>query len=469
MAGGHILVLQMQRLGDMIMSYPLLIWLTRLYPRQPLWVVGEPGFYQELLPVSPPAYYVPWTDIDTLPVVTYDLIVNLSHRPEAAALAGRLPSQEAIGAVAEPDGAVRVRGFWQLYLSSIVHNNRHNRFHFAELWALDAVPLATMAQTHWLPPRESGDKPVGLFLGASQEHKRPGVEFWAALARELSRRGRKPILLGGPSEADFGREVNAASGLNLTDLCGRTTLSQLIAVMAELSLVVTPDTGPMHAAALTGTLTLNLSLGPVSPWETGPYQPGHYVLRPERSCRGCWGCRRATPACIMDFDPQAVAVLAGRLLRQGEEAAAKVQAPGLGLYRTGRNENGLYDLRRISPERRENAADLLGALWSAVFLHFAGQADRERAARAMAGLREKFPKTAAAFARALPLFGARLKKGMASPLGARGDDFWRASPPMLRPFTGYAQMRLQNEDFSRPAFGECLRLFETLAGLCLEG
>jgi len=468
MAGGHILVLQMQRLGDMVMSYPLLLWLSRMFPGQPLWVVGEPAFYRELLPVSPKAYYVPWTQAASLPVERYECIINLSHRPEAAELAGRLPSREVFGAVAEPGGITRIRGSWQLYRASIVHNNRHNRFHFAELGALDAVPFEHIAQTRFDPPRRltAAENPIGIFLGASQEEKRPKPEFWAELATELAKRGHKPILFGGPAEADFGARVNALSRLGMTDLCGKTTLAQLIAVMGGLSLLITPDTGPMHLAAWTGAPTLNLSMGPVNPWETGPYQPGHHVLRPLLSCRGCWQCRRRAPACRDAFEPKTVALLARELARRGELAAAKVRTPGLALYQTGRGENGLYALHALGPARGVNASEALSAFWSAAFPYFFGQSDGRAARDAFDAFMAAHPNAAAKFRQTLPVLGARLKQGLASPAGGLTDAFWTHCPPMLRPFAGFAHMLLQNGDYQKLAWMECLHLFERLIAAC---
>ncbi|MBF0483017.1 MAG: glycosyltransferase family 9 protein [Desulfovibrionaceae bacterium] len=468
MAGGHILVLQMQRLGDMVMSYPLLLWLTRVFPDSPLWVVGEPAFYQELLPVSPKAFYVPWTEIASLPVERYECIVNLSHRPEAAALAGRLPSLEVFGPVLEPGDVTRIRGIWQLYRASIVHNNRHNRFHFTELGALDPVPFARIAGTRFDPPRRlaAAENPIGLFLGASQDEKRPEPEFWAELAVQLDKRGHKPILFGGPAEADFGVRVNALSRLKMTDLCGKTTLTKLVAAMGGLSLLITPDTGPMHLAAWTGAPTLNLSMGPVNPWETGPYQPGHSVLRPLASCRGCWRCHRRTPVCREAFEPKTVALLARELVRRGADAAAKVRTPGLGLFQTGRGENGLYDLIALGPQRGANASEALSAFWSAAFLHFFGQAEARPAQDAFGRFLAGHPETAAKFRQALPLLGARLKKGLASPAAGLTDAFWTQCPPMLRPFAGFAHMLLQNGDYRLPAWKECLTLFERLIAAC---
>ncbi|MFW5836988.1 MAG: glycosyltransferase family 9 protein, partial [Desulfovibrionaceae bacterium] len=54
MPGGRrpVLVFQMQRLGDLVLSFPLLQWLADRYPGHPLWVAAEERFSKPLLPLS---------------------------------------------------------------------------------------------------------------------------------------------------------------------------------------------------------------------------------------------------------------------------------------------------------------------------------------------------------------------------------------------------------------------------------
>ena len=90
MSGGPILVLQMQRMGDLVLTYPLLLWLGRCYPGHQIHVVAEESFFTPLLPVSPPAAYISWPEAASGALLGqhYRLVVNLSIRPEAARLAG---------------------------------------------------------------------------------------------------------------------------------------------------------------------------------------------------------------------------------------------------------------------------------------------------------------------------------------------------------------------------------------------
>ena len=48
-----ILVIQMQRMGDLILSFPLFLWLGRAFPGHPVWVMGEPAFAGPLARLGP--------------------------------------------------------------------------------------------------------------------------------------------------------------------------------------------------------------------------------------------------------------------------------------------------------------------------------------------------------------------------------------------------------------------------------
>jgi ADP-heptose:LPS heptosyltransferase len=463
-AGVTILVLQMQRMGDLVLSFPLFLWLARAWPGAAVRVVGEPMFFGPLAAVGPAVEYVGWADSGRVLGGEYGLVINLSHRPEAAELAGKVRAGRRVGLVRETSGALRMHGDWQLYRASVVRNNRHNRYHWADLNALDVIPLEMMAATRWDPPRQLAPENgrVGLFLGASQPEKRPDAAFWGALARELARRGLRPVLLGGPAERELCREVKRLCGGDALEYCGRLGLDGLAKVLQTFQLLVTPDTGPMHLAAWTGCRVLNLSMGPVNPWETGPYQPGHFVLRGAVSCRGCWECSRSPMPCRAAFDPARVAYAVWRMARGEVHRLAGASLPGLDLLRVERDGRGLYRLAALAGEPGQ-AEEALGRFWSEMFGHFLGLGDATRAREAWADLARGLPRLAGVFVAALPRLGAMLREGPGR--GETGPDeaFWAAFPPFLRPFTGYIHMRLQNGDHGLEAGRACLDLVSRLA------
>jgi len=485
-----ILVLQMQRMGDLVLTFPLLMWIRRQIPGPLLRVVAEERFFTPLLPMSPPAGYITWDEAanGALDTSEYSLIINLSIREEAARLAGRLKAERVVGPVRHADGALRIHGDWQLYRASVVHNNRHNRFHWADLNALDLVPRATLAATRYEPQaiiqqtpaqREAAARAVGVFVGASEPGKRPGPEFYAKLVDELFARDLQPVLLGGPDDlpvAEAARALCTHKPLNLT---GKLSIKELAALGQTLSLLITPDTGPMHLAAWTGLRTLNLSVGNVSPWETGPYQPGHVVLRSQASCaHGCWQCTRAQALCRKALTPRRVAALAALMVANGRndrpldelwKRLDRLDMPGLGLFRTTRSAQGLYELQRLGPaagETEQQAANQAGAFWRLFFLWRLsspgqaanGEAEKNAAREIWLALVDQHPALAIALHAALPSLGRGLRGSTIIPPAG--------IVPFFRPLAGYLDMLAQNQDSSPACLRTCLEHIEALAELC---
>lgn len=468
-----ILILQMQRMGDLVLSFPLVLWLARRHPGHPIWMMAEELFYSHLMPVSPEVTYFPWTraSLDHLRARDYHLVINLSHDRRAAELAGQVRSEQTLGPVADAGGTVYVRGDWHLYRTSLTSSNRHNRFHWADLNALDVIPLEEIAATRFSPPRTitaPARRKIGLFLGASQPEKRPEPAFWAALARELLARDLRPVLLGGPGEKAMGDAVAQGLPARVLNLCGRTKLSEFVMIGQTLGLLVTPDTGPMHLASWSGLPTLNLSMGNVNCWETGPYQAGHHVLRATMSCTGCWECTRPGIPCREKFLPRQVAYLAHRAIDQTLDAYRSRPLADLDLFRTGRSGRGLYDLERLAPSGPATARDLLGAFWQRFWGAHFGLWEWDGAAAAAARLRAEQPRLHAAMRAALVRFGRDLARGLALSRSTLDRDFWRRTPPAMQPARSYIQLFLENGDFAKPAWAGSLSLVERLSAL-MEG
>jgi ADP-heptose:LPS heptosyltransferase len=462
-----ILVIQMLRMGDLVMTFPLLLWLRRRFPGREIVVVAEARFYRDLATVGPRVRYVPFSEHHRIADRAYSLVINVSHRREGAFLAGKVQAEEKIGPCLDAHDHLYIRGDWQLYRASLVNSNRHNTFHWAELNALDVIPLAEIRATSWPAPRQLApdNARVGIFLGASQEAKRPVLSFWTELTRGLLARGMRPVLLGGPGERKLGREVAARLDVPVLNLAGTTSLEQFARIGQTLQLMITPDTGPMHLAAWTGLRTLNLSMGPVNPWETGPYQGGHYILRTTMSCSGCWSCRFEHPRCTHIFAPSKVARLADEMIRHRVGNLEKMTFPGLELMCSSRCQ-GLYWLDSVGPcPDNPSSRQALDRFWHVVWRWHFGLCGQE-AARKEAG----------AFVAGFPLLATKMRAGLlglcrlvASRCG-RGpclaDDLLdRPFFPALSPCVRFSRLVLENSDFSRASHLRVLALFEAIVSL----
>ena len=113
-------------------------------------------------------------------------------------------------------------------------------------------------------------------------------ERFALLAdRLLERDDVSVVFTGGSGDRPVVDRIIGAMKRPALDLSGRTSLKQLAALYQRSRLVVSTDTGPMHLAAAVGTPVVAL-FGPTAPWRTGPFGPGHQILRAPAPCAPCF-------------------------------------------------------------------------------------------------------------------------------------------------------------------------------------
>ena len=115
--------------------------------------------------------------------------------------------------------------------------------------------------------------------------KRWPSKSYANLCRELTAIYAKKILLtGATKDKDLAEEIIRMSSSMVIDLCGKTTLKELAAIMRRAKVVVANDSGPMHIAISQKAPTIAL-FGPTSSDITGPYGHGDYhVLKKISDC-----------------------------------------------------------------------------------------------------------------------------------------------------------------------------------------
>jgi len=87
------------------------------------------------------------------------------------------------------------------------------------------------------------------------------------------------VLTGGnsPDERDFCARLASIAPEHTLNLCGQTTPKQLAAVLAQVDVLVAPDTGPVHLARAMNTPVAGL-YAVASPTLSGPYAAQQYVV-----------------------------------------------------------------------------------------------------------------------------------------------------------------------------------------------
>ena len=340
------------------------------------------------------------------------------------------------------NGNLHVNGFWHLYRQSLTQNNRHNTFHWADLYRLDLYPNLKSYSPKYTARSQGGEKRIALVLGASSPDKHPKPAFWIALARQLMQASFMPFLLGGKKEEVLGETVANAIQVPKANLCGKLGLTALANLVKTVDLCITPDTGPMHLANWLGIPILNLSMGPVRAYETGPYSPNQTILWPNMSCAGCWQCHQRHFACKKKFHPQAVTNIAVAILKNQELAID----PKLIAAKTCLDELGIANLELYN--HKPNAQQSIDLVWRNFFLGLINPNLLPKAKDAMQVIAQNYPKVYEHIHQKLKTI---LQITLHS-LNKADKNFslsYHSVSPSLRLWIGFLEMYLQNNNFSR--------------------
>jgi len=125
----------------------------------------------------------------------------------------------------------------------------------------------------WLEEQQiSNERPlIVIHPGAGALVKLWRPEAWAELAQLLIDQHQCQIILsGGSDEVELCRKIAAKITPTPPLAAGQTTLPQLAALMANATLALGPDTGPLKLAAAVGTPTVEL-YGPADIQKFGPW------------------------------------------------------------------------------------------------------------------------------------------------------------------------------------------------------
>ncbi len=326
-------ILNMTRMGDLLMTGPMLHRLREQWPGHPLHLIAVDGFmpiaqgmdvdrvisldYDRLttLAVSAgEARRVNLIDalgefrdvIRELQSVDYEAIYNVSHTRISAIIATLLNGEVRGGLHLDSQGFRVIAGRWARNWFAGNLNRGVNPFHLVDMnigIAGGGVFPADQRKLHYHVPGDAREEAASILeslgigdqtpfivvqVGASTEDKRWEPEkFGQAAAQILKAAGVRPVFVGTHSEREWAGTAARIVGGEAAVLAGQTTLPVLAAVLERSSLLVTNDTGTMHLAQAVGTRSLDITLGAALSDETGPYGSGSVILEPDIACFPC--------------------------------------------------------------------------------------------------------------------------------------------------------------------------------------
>ncbi|MFO7753533.1 MAG: glycosyltransferase family 9 protein [Desulfobacteraceae bacterium] len=159
-----------------------------------------------------------------------------------------------------------------------------------------------------LPPRYAV-----LNIGATKAPNQWPPHSFAELADLIYKAFHIPcVITGGPGDQDRAAVVKNLAQTEVLDLAGRTTVSDLVEVIARAECVITSDTGPMHLASALGTRLVAL-FGPSDPSRTGPFRGE--VLQRHVPCGPCNKKKCSNPVCMDQIRPGDVMDRLSEMLR----------------------------------------------------------------------------------------------------------------------------------------------------------
>lgn len=286
----HIAVLRANALGDLVFALPALESLRAAYPSAHLTLVGK-AWHRQLLAgrptadgsaplvdevvVAPPSQGVaepgPGESEDETRLADffaeqqargYDLALQLHGGGRYSnPFVRRLGARVSAGLRAEDAPPL------DRYVPYVYYQSEVDRL--LEVVALVGAPPVQLAPALAVTdadrrsceaalPELTGRPLAVLHPGASDVRRRWPVDRFAAVADSLSEAGAEVVITGGASEAPLAEQVQAASRRSPLSATGRLSLPALVGLLARASVVVSNDTGPLHAAAAVGTPTVGI-------------------------------------------------------------------------------------------------------------------------------------------------------------------------------------------------------------------
>ncbi len=194
---------------------------------------------------------------------------------------------DALASFLEPLGLHQDAVHWDVPIPDAAHEFAEHHLPGVESTLL-VSPCSSHARRNWRPER-----------------------YAAVMDHAAARLGLRIVLCGGPSrfEREFADAVLAGMRTRPIDLVGKDTLKQFLALCRRASLVLTPDSGPMHMANAVGTPVLGLHAAS-NPHRSGPYSDRRWCVdrydaaarrfrgRPAEALR--WGTKLEYPG-VMDL------------------------------------------------------------------------------------------------------------------------------------------------------------------------
>jgi heptosyltransferase I len=275
-APGHICILRLSALGDATHTLPVVRAIRKFWPETHIsWIIGT--LEHKLLGGLDDIEFIPFNKKGGLAAVLelrrtlrerrFDVLLHMQVAARANLLGRLVRSPLRLG---WDRARSRDQHHWFVNHTVASVAFQHQVDGFLEFARALGVPATTpewrlpVSETdrNWANRQLPSGKPV-LMISACSSHplRNWRSEYYAQVADYAIReRDMDVVLIGGPTplERDTAADIQRYMSGNALNLVGKDTLSQSMALMERASVLVTPDSGPVHIASALGTPVLGL-------------------------------------------------------------------------------------------------------------------------------------------------------------------------------------------------------------------
>jgi lipopolysaccharide heptosyltransferase II len=304
-----ILILKPSSLGDVVQALPVLRLIKCHLPTSEVFwwinsnlaslVEGDPDLtgivrFERKRWASPRHWPEMLRSLRWMREQNFDWVIDLQCLARSGAFAWLANGKFLIGLDEAREGA---RGLYDLAV------RRPSFYTHAVDWYLAVLPtlgVPVHKNFQWLPERPAiaaavkskwqtgGARWIAIQPGARWKNKCWPVENFSGLVRLLAAEfpDVRFAIFGNDDDKPLGEIITRAEPQRSLNLCGQTSLPEMVEWLRLCELMITNDTGPMHMAAALGKPLIAL-FGPTEPCRTGPYGQLENVLRIDLPCSPC--------------------------------------------------------------------------------------------------------------------------------------------------------------------------------------
>lgn len=303
----RILILQLKRIGDLILTTPIVHALREHLPQAELTLVTDASCrtLAEAIPVDHRCYVQRGAVAQALLGLgpnawlrrhlilgRYDFCLDLTGTDRSLILALLSGSKRRVTFTRFRKKFLRSAAYTDFVDSSV--RDRHTADHHTDLLrplgiTTESVPLdirideATATRARDLLTKAGISQNFAIIhAGTARSEKYWLPERWAAVAQHLQETHHLRIVLTGstdPAEQTHLAAIRAAAPtVDFVDLSGQTSLLELAAVIQQAQIFCGVDTAAMHLADAMRTPTVAL-FGPTNPYHWRPRHTRHIILR----------------------------------------------------------------------------------------------------------------------------------------------------------------------------------------------